>query len=288
MELVSVLQNAPYLFAVLITLLGLLVGSFLNVVIYRLPLMMEREWQAQCDELSGEPTKQQEPLSLSKPRSRCPNCGHHISALENIPVLSYVLLGGKCSECKTDIAARYPVIEALTGLMSGLVAFYFGFDWICFAALIFTWSLIALTFIDVDHQLLPDSITLPLVWLGIFVNLFGTFTDLQSSVIGAIVGYLSLWSVYQAFKLLTGKEGMGFGDFKLLAAIGAWLGWQLIPMTIIFSSLVGAVVGISLLVLKKHQRDIPIPFGPYLACAGWIALVWGDTINAAYLGWSGL
>lgn len=288
MELVLVLQGAPYLFSLLITLLGLLVGSFLNVVIYRLPLMMEREWQAQCDELSGKVVGQQEAFSLCKPRSRCPHCSHSISALENIPVLSYVLLGGKCSECKTNISIRYPVIEALTGMMSGLVAFYFGFDWICLAALLFTWSLIALTFIDVDHQLLPDSITLPLIWLGIFVNLFGTFTDLQSSVIGAIVGYLSLWSVYQGFKLLTGKEGMGFGDFKLLAAIGAWLGWQILPMTIILSSLVGAVIGISLVILKKHQRDIPIPFGPYLACAGWIALIWGDSINTLYLGWSGL
>ncbi|RKZ99852.1 MAG: prepilin peptidase, partial [Gammaproteobacteria bacterium] len=192
MELIAVLQDSPYLFTLLVILLGLLVGSFLNVVIYRLPLMMEREWQTQCDELAGKTAQTNEPLSLSKPRSRCPHCNHQISALENIPVISYLLLGGKCSQCKTAISIRYPIIEALTGLMSGLVAFHFGFDWSCLAALCFTWSLIALTFIDVDHQLLPDSITLPLLWLGIFTNLFASFTDLQSSVIGAIVGYLSL------------------------------------------------------------------------------------------------
>jgi len=285
MELFTLLQSSPTSFIVITLILGLLVGSFLNVVIYRLPVMMEREWQTQCDELNGKEVAESEPFTLSQPRSRCPKCDHAITALENIPLISYLFLAGKCKQCKTGISIRYPLIEALTGLLSAVVAWQFGFDWACLGALLLTWALIALTFIDVDHQLLPDSITLPLLWLGIFFNLFSNYTDLHSSVVGAIAGYLSLWLVFHAFKLVTGKEGMGYGDFKLLAALGAWLGWALLPSIILLSSLVGAFVGISLIVLRQHQRDIPIPFGPYLAAAGWIALVWGNEINTAYLGW---
>jgi len=288
MVLIEFLQSSSPAFITLVTILGLLVGSFLNVVIHRLPLMMEREWQCQCDELAGKEPEVQEPFTLSAPRSRCPNCSHAISALENIPVVSYLALGGKCKQCKAPISKRYPLIELLSGILSATVAIYFGFGWACFGVLLLTWALIALTFIDVDHQLLPDSITLPLLWLGIFFNLFAVYTDLQSSVIGAIAGYLSLWLVFHAFKLATGKEGMGYGDFKLLAALGAWIGWSYLPTIVLLSSLVGAIVGISLIVLRKQHRDIPIPFGPYLAAAGWIAFIWGDVINQAYLSWSGL
>jgi len=285
--MLQVIQSSPELFITLTVVLGLLVGSFLNVVIYRLPVMMEREWKAQCDELTGnEPADSSlSTFTLSKPRSRCPHCDHPIGALENIPVISYLVLGGKCKQCKASISMRYPIIEAFTGLLSGIVAWQFGFEWACLGALLLTWSLIALTFIDVDHQLLPDSITLPLVWFGISFNLFATYTDLQSSVIGAMAGYLSLWLVFHGFKLVTGKEGMGYGDFKLLAALGAWLGWSLLPSIILLSSLVGAIVGISLILFSRHQRNTPIPFGPYLAAAGWLALVWGNDINNAYLTW---
>lgn len=275
-------------FISVVVVLGLLVGSFLNVVIHRLPLIMHREWQQQCHELIGSEAPQTDTLTLSTPRSRCPHCSHAISALENIPVISYLILRGRCRGCQASISVRYPLIEALTGLLSAVVAWHFGFSWACFGALLLTWALIALTFIDVDEQLLPDSITLPLLWLGLFFNLFGSFTDLQSAVIGALAGYLSLWLVFHAFRLVTGKEGMGFGDFKLLAALGAWLGWQFLPVIILLSSLVGAVVGISLVLLRQHQRSQPIPFGPYLAAAGWLALVWGETINQGYLRWSGL
>lgn len=288
MQIVDVLSTSPLSFTAVIFVLGLLVGSFLNVVIYRLPVMMQREWDAQCAELSGQFTEQQGVFNLSTPRSRCPHCQHAITAMENIPVISYLFLGGKCRSCRTPISARYPIIELFTGLLSAVVAWQFGFSWACVGALLLTWSLIALTFIDLDHQLLPDKITLPLVWLGLFFNLFGVFTDLSSSVVGAIAGYLSLWSIYHLFRLITGKEGMGYGDFKLLAALGAWMGWQALPMIVLLSSLVGAVVGISLILLKNHQRDIPIPFGPYLAAAGWIAFLWGEQINAIYLSTFGL
>ena len=287
MEIIELFQSSPTLFIAFIFVLGLLIGSFLNVVIYRLPIMMENDWRQQCDELDGKEAASVE-FNLSKPRSRCPHCNHAITALENIPVISYLFLTGKCKQCKAPISKRYPLIELLTGILSATVAWKFGFDWACLAGLFFTWSLIALTFIDVDHQLLPDSITLPLVWLGIFFSLFSVYTDLHSSVIGAMAGYLSLWLIFHAFKLATGKEGMGYGDFKLLAALGAWLGWSLLPSIVLLSSLVGAVIGISLIVLRQHQRDIPIPFGPYLAAAGWIALIWGTEINTAYLNWTGM
>jgi leader peptidase (prepilin peptidase)/N-methyltransferase len=288
MELIQYLQSSALAWLTVILLLGLMVGSFLNVVIYRLPLMMQREWQAECAALNGQEAAQGDKFNLSVPRSRCPHCQHAITAIENIPVVSYLFLGGKCRACRAPISFRYPVIEALTGVMSALVAWHFGVSWACAGALLLTWSLIALTFIDVDQQLLPDKMTLPLVWLGLLFNLFGVFTDLSSSVVGAIAGYLSLWSIYHLFRIVTGKEGMGYGDFKLLAALGAWLGWQYLPMIVLLSSLVGAVIGITLVLLKQHQREIPIPFGPYLAAAGWIALIWGETLNRVYLSSAGL
>ena len=288
MPVVEFLAGSTPAFISVIAILGLLVGSFLNVVIHRLPLIMHREWQQQCHELIGSEVPPADTLTLSTPRSRCPHCGHTISALENIPVISSLILRGRCRGCQARISLRHPLIEALTGLLSAVVAWHFGFSWACLGALLLTWALVALTFIDIDEQFLPASIPLQLFWLGLFFNLFGSFTDLQSAVIGALAGYLSLWLVFHAFRLVTGKEGMGFGDFKLLAALGAWLGWQFLPVIILLSSLVGAVVGISLVLLRQHQRSQPIPFGPYLAAAGWLALVWGETINQGYLRWSGL
>ncbi len=264
-------------------LIGLMVGSFLNVVIYRLPVMMQREWDAQCAELRGETPPVQETFNIAVPRSRCPQCKHPITALENIPVISWLVLRGRCRGCKNPISPRYPMIEALCGLLSAYVGWKFGFNLTALGALFFIWAMIALTFIDFDTQLLPDDITLPLLWLGLLLNLGGHFTDLKSAVIGAMAGYLALWIVYWGFKLITGKEGMGYGDFKLLAVIGAWFGWQLLPMAILLSSIVGAVVGISLIVFTKHGRNTPIPFGPYLATAGIIALFWGKSLSQLIL-----
>ncbi len=274
----------PAAFAAVAGLFGLMVGSFLNVVIHRLPKMMEQDWQCQCAELRGEDPPAAEPLTLAIPRSRCPHCGHQITALENIPILSWLMLRGKCSGCSAPISMRYPVVEAVTGILTAFAAWHFGFGWSAAGAILFIWAMVALTGIDFDTQLLPDSITLPLVWLGLLFNLSGTYTSLSSAVIGAVAGYLSLWSVYWGFKLATGKEGMGFGDFKLLAAIGAWLGWQMLPLTILLSSFVGAIVGIGLIVLAKRGRNVPIPFGPYLAAAGLIALFWGKPLTQIYLG----
>jgi len=273
----------PTVFGIFCAVIGLLVGSFLNVVIHRLPKMMDNDWRSQCAELQGQATLDAEVLSLSVPRSRCPQCGHPITALENIPVISWLALRGKCSACRTPISPRYPIVEALTSLLSTLAAVHFGFGWAAAGALLLIWGLMALTFIDYDTQLLPDSITLPLLWAGLLLNLFGTYTDLQSAVVGAMAGYLSLWSVYWGFKLVTGKEGMGYGDFKLLAALGAWLGWQTLPLIILLSSLVGALLGIALIVMTKRGRNVPIPFGPYLATAGLIALIWGKELTQAYL-----
>ena len=278
------LVNDPLVFAALAALLGLFVGSFLNVVIHRLPRMMEREWHAQAAELRGEPAPDGETFNLAMPRSRCPHCGHQIGALENIPVVSYLALRGRCRHCSATISRRYPVVELLTGVLSGYAAWHFGFGVAAAGALLFLWAMIALAFIDLDTQLLPDSVTLPLLWLGLVFNLGSTYADLPDAVVGAVAGYLSLWSVYWLFKLATGKEGMGYGDFKLLAAIGAWLGWQMLPLTILFSSLVGAVTGVGLIVIARHGRNVPIPFGPYLAAAGIIALFWGDSLTALYLG----
>jgi leader peptidase (prepilin peptidase)/N-methyltransferase len=273
----------PEFFGLAVFLAGLAVGSFLNVVIHRLPRMMERAWQVECAEARGETPPVFEPLSLARPGSRCPACGHPIGALENIPVLSWLLLRGRCSACRAPISPRYPLIEALTALLSAAVAWHFGPAWSSAGALLFLWAMIALACIDIDTQLLPDSITLPLLWLGLLFNLDHVFADLGSAVVGAVAGYLSLWTVYWLFKLATGKEGMGYGDFKLLAAIGAWLGWQMLPLTILLSSLVGAVVGIALIVLARRGRNVPIPFGPYLAAAGIIALLWGKPLTAGYL-----
>ena len=272
--------------AAIVGLLGLCIGSFLNVVIHRLPKMMEQEWQAQCAEMRGEtPPPASEALTQSTPRSRCPACGHQISALENIPLISYLLiLKGKCASCGAGISPRYPIVEAATALLSAYTAWHFGPTLAMVGALLLVWSLIALAAIDLDTQLLPDSITLPLLWLGIAFNLAGAFVDLPTSIIGAMAGYLALWSVYWLFKLTTGKEGMGYGDFKLLAALGAWLGWQMLPAIILLSSVVGAIVGISLIVAARHGRNVPIPFGPYLAAAGVIALFWGPQLTNRYLG----
>lgn len=278
-ELGNVLSTDPQSFALLCGILGLLVGSFLNVVIYRLPKMMENDWRAQCAELRGEEMPTGEPFSLLRPRSRCPSCLRPVAAWENIPILSWLLLRGKCAGCKTSISPRYPLVEALTGLLSGLIALHFGFGWISVGILLLTWALMALTFIDADTQLLPDSITQPLLWCGLLFNLFGIFTDLTSAVTGAMAGYLALWSVYWAFKLITGKEGMGYGDFKLLAALGAWLGWQMLPLIILLSSLVGAIVGVTLITVARRDRQVPIPFGPYLATAGLIAALWGKELS---------
>lgn len=288
MEIINLLEHNPALFTVTVFAIGLTVGSFLNVVIHRLPLMMERDWQAQCQEYLGEPPKEQSPLSLAKPASHCPHCGHKIRFYENIPVLSYLWLRGKCSACQQAISVRYPLIELLTAVMSAVIAWHFGFGWQAGAALLLTWALIALSVIDTDHQLLPDVITLPFLWLGLMLSLFPVFADVRSSLIGAIAGYLSLWTVYQLFKLLTGKEGMGFGDFKLLALLGAWMGWQSLPLIIILSSAVGAVLGGAMIALRGRDRAQPIPFGPYLAIAGWIALLWGEHISSAYMRWSGI
>ena len=260
-----------------------MVGSFLNVVIHRLPKMLEREWHAQCAELDGKKPEDAPRYNLVVPRSACPHCGHMIGALENIPVISYLLLRGKCKGCGAHISARYPVVEVVSGLLSGFAAWHFGFGLAALAALLFVWALLALTFIDFDMQLLPDVITLPLLWLGLLLNLPATFVDLRSAVTGAAMGYLVLWGVYWLFKMATGKEGMGYGDFKLLAAIGAWLGWQMLPLVILLSSLVGAVVGITLIVVARRGRNIPIPFGPYLAGGGLIALFWGQTLTQGYL-----
>lgn len=279
----ALLESSPLTFTFLAGLIGLLVGSFLNVVIHRLPKMMEREWQQQCAELNGQTIDASPSYNLIVPRSACPHCDHAISALENIPVISYLFLRGKCAGCAASISPRYPIVEAVSGLLSAYAAWHFGFGLAGVAAIILVWALIALTFIDFDTQLLPDSITLPLLWLGLLLNLSGTFTSLPNALIGAIAGYLILWSVYWAFKLTTGKEGMGYGDFKLLAALGAWLGWTMLPLIILLSSLVGAVVGVALIIFAKHGRNIPIPFGPYLAGGGLIALFWGQALTQSYL-----
>ncbi len=297
MALVEAIQSNAVFFYGVVAFLGLFVGSFLNVVIYRLPIMMQNEWQEAMQEMAAESTPstpaaentatnttQTEPFNLSVPRSRCPECGNLINWWQNIPVISYLLLRGKCHKCKTPISIRYPIIELVTMLLSLVVAWHFGPTLMCIVGIITTWFLIAMTMIDFDHQLLPDSLTLPLMWIGLMAALIPVFTDLRSAVIGAAAGYLVLWLVYQLFKLVTGKEGMGYGDFKLLAALGALLGWQQLPVIILLSSLVGAVVGLSLIAIAGRDKSIPIPFGPYLAAAGWIAMLWGEKLANAYLG----
>jgi len=289
MAIIDLLSNNTGFYLFCVGLLSLAIGSFLNVVIHRLPIMMEREWLSHCAELTE--SREQPPretFNLNTPGSRCPHCGHAITAKENIPILSYLLLHGKCSDCGNKISPRYPIVEAVTALLSITVAWHFGFHWTALAGLFFTWALVALTMIDFDTQLLPDSITLPFIWLGLTLSLWNIFIGSQTAIIGALAGYLSLWSVYWAFKLFTGKEGMGFGDFKLLAMLGAWMGWQMLPIIILLSSAVGAIVGITLIVVRGRDKNIPIPFGPYLATAGWIAFLWGKDLMNAYLRFSGL
>lgn len=282
-----VFQSSPWLLYTSTFFIGLCVGSFLNVVAYRLPLMLERDWKIECHEfLELNPPNFDNKLlavNLSTPASACPKCGHQLRFWENIPVISYLFLKAKCSCCSTRISAQYPIVELITSLTSLTVAYIYGASIQTLAALLLTWVLIALTLIDIKKQLLPDSITLPLLWLGIAISFYNIFTELQSSVIGAIAGYLILWSVYQLFKLITKKEGMGYGDFKLLAALGAWIGYSYLPQIILLSSAVGAIAGISMLVAGKTKEQQPIPFGPYLAVAGWIALLWGEKINTSYL-----
>ena len=280
----ALLSGEPALFAGLVFLFSLLVGSFLNVVIHRLPKVMEAEWHMQCAELRGETPAASASYNLAVPRSACPHCGHQITALENIPLLSWLWLRGRCSSCAAPIGARYPLVELLTALLSAAAAWKWGVSVQTGGVLLLIWTLVALAFIDFDTTLLPDSLTQPLLWLGLLFNLNGTFTNLPDAVIGAMAGYLVLWSVYWLFKLATGKDGMGYGDFKLLAAIGAWLGWQMLPVTLLLSSVVGAAIGIAMIVLVKHDRRVPIPFGPYLACGGLVALFFGTELTQAYLG----
>ncbi len=282
-QTIALFEQIPIVFCISVFIIGLLVGSFLNVVIYRLPKMMQREWRSDCLEFleqSAEETP--ETFNLVLPRSRCGNCGHQITAWENIPIFSYLFLGGKCSSCKTHISIQYPLIELFTGIISFLVAWHFGVTLQTALALILSWSLIAASGIDIGHKLLPDSITLPLMWLGILLSFFNIFVDLETSIIGAMAGYMSLWSVYIVFKVITGKEGMGHGDFKLLAMLGAWMGWKMLFVIILTSSLVGATVGLTMIALKKTSRATQIPFGPYLAAAGWISLLHGEQLNRFY------
>jgi len=291
--MLDLLSQSPLLFTAVIFAFALVIGSFLNVVIYRLPLMMEREWREQCAELekmepaSSLPTG---PFNLIVPSSHCPACGADVRVWQNIPVISYLLLRGQCANCKRSISARYPLVELLTAVLAALCAWRFGIGWEALMAVVLTFALVAISMIDAETQLIPDSIVLPLMWLGLGMSLFHPvagsdtlFIAPRDAIVGAIAGYLSLWSVYQLFKIVTGKEGMGYGDFKLLAALGAWLGWQQLPMIILMSAVVGAIVGLSLMAIRNHDRSVPIPFGPYLAAAGWITMLWGDLIKRAYL-----
>ena len=297
--MIALLASSPAWFIGVCLVLGLVVGSFLNVVIHRLPIMMERQWREQCAELdepdlaatlpAAPPLKER--FNLVVPRSACPTCKAPITALQNIPIVSYVFLRGRCANCGAHISVRYPIVEALTGILCAAVAWKLGFGWPAAAGLVLTWFLVALAFIDIDHQLLPDSLTLPLLWLGLFLSLFAPFpgaapvpVDMRSSIIGAIAGYLSLWTVYHLFRLLTAKEGMGYGDFKLLAALGAWLGWRMLLPTVLIAAAVGAIVGIALLAARGQNRSTPIAFGPFLAAAGWLMLMFGQELVTGYLG----
>ena len=271
-------------FAVCVGFVGLLIGSFLNVVIYRLPKMLMRDWRMQAREVLDLPEQADtEPFNLILPNSSCPHCGHEIKPWENIPLVSWLVLRGKCSGCKEAISIRYPLVELACGLFSAVIAWQFGVSWDALAMLVLTWGLLSMSLIDADHQILPDVLVLPLLWLGLILNSFGFFTSLSDALWGAVIGYMSLWSIFWLFKLITGKEGMGYGDFKLLALIGAWGGWQVLPLTILLSSVLGAVIGIIILRLQRNGYNKPIPFGPYLAAAGWLALIWGEQITSRYL-----
>ena len=284
----ELLTSSPLALTLFALLLGLIIGSFLNVLIHRLPIMLDRDWTTQSRAMLGLPPEPKgAAYNLLLPHSECPRCSHKIRAWENIPVISYLMLRGKCAECRAKISLRYPLVELATGILSAFVVYHFGLSWQAGAFLVLTWGLLAMSLIDADHQLLPDVLVLPLLWLGLIVNGQGLFTDLYAALWGAVAGYLSLWLVYWAFKLITGKEGMGYGDFKLLAMLGAWGGWQILPLTILLSSLVGAVLGLVMLKMRNAQTSTPIPFGPYLAIAGWIALLWGDQITTSYMQFAG-
>ncbi|WP_339486615.1 prepilin peptidase [Pseudomonas sp. EL_65y_Pfl2_R95] len=289
MQTLDFLASSALAFSLCALVIGLLVGSFLNVLVYRLPIMMQRDWQAQAREALELPEDDsQQSFNLFFPNSTCPSCKHEIRPWENIPVVSYLALRGKCSSCKSAISKRYPLVELACGALSFFIAWHFGFTLQAGLMLLLTWGLLAMSLIDADHQLLPDVLVLPLLWLGLIANHFGLFTSLDDALWGAVAGYLSLWTVFWLFKLVTGKEGMGYGDFKLLAMLGAWGGWQILPLTILLSSLVGAVLGVIMLRLRNAETSTPIPFGPYLAIAGWIALIWGDQITGTYLQFAGL
>ena len=289
----ELLGQSPLLFAAVVFAFALVIGSFLNVVIHRLPLMMEREWREQCADLQKTEPEQALPtgaFNLITPQSHCPGCGNKIRAWQNVPILSYLMLGGRCASCKQSISARYPLVELLTGILAAICAWHFGIGWEALMAIVLTLTLVPISIIDAETQLIPDSIVLPLLWLGLGMTLFHPvagsetlFIAPKDAIVGAIAGYLSLWSVYQLFKIITGKEGMGYGDFKLLAALGAWLGWQQLPLVILMSAIVGAIVGLSMMAFRNHDRSAPIPFGPYLAAAGWITMLWGETIQRTYL-----
>jgi len=285
MTLLTLIQSNSFAFGILASIFGLIVGSFLNVVIHRTPIVLMRSWQRDCHELTGstEHYSTHEKFNLITPRSRCPHCGHEISALENIPVVSYLWLRGKCSACQKPISLRYPFVEILSAILTAVTAWHFGFNAAGIAAILLTWLLIALVFIDIDHMLLPDVMVLPFLWVGLLLNMFNVFTPLPQAVVGAVAGYLSLWLVFQLFKLITGKEGMGYGDFKLFALFGAWFGWQSLPLIILLSSFIGAFIGIGLIIFRGRDRAKPLPFGPYLAAAGWVTMLWGDAITRQYL-----
>jgi leader peptidase (prepilin peptidase)/N-methyltransferase len=285
MTVIYLLQTQPIFFVLSIGLLGMCIGSFLNVVIYRLPKMMEQDWHKQCCdllEIKNEERKEQQ-INLIFPRSSCPACNHKITALENIPVLSYLYLKGRCRSCKVKISPQYPLIEVFTGLTTAYIAWHFGFSLQTLFAVLLTWALISLSMIDLEHSLLPDDITLPFMWLGLACNIFGVFTDITSSLIGAMLGYSILWLIFMSFKVITGKEGMGYGDFKLLALLGAWLGWQFLPLIILLSSITASIIGIAMIMFKGRDKAAAFPFGPYLAIAGWITLLWGEELIGNYI-----
>ncbi len=291
MELMNLLKENSTAFLSFVGFFSLIIGSFLNAAIYRIPIMLQKEWREECEAMFGGDEEQhisKEKFNLFVPRSQCPHCGHMITAIENVPVLSYLFLRGKCSSCKTHISIQYPLIEVFTALLSVFVAWKTGFGWQTLAALFFTWTLITLALIDAKTMLLPDNLTLPLMWMGIAVNYHGVFVDLQSSVLGAMVGYLVLWSLFHVFRLITGKDGMGYGDFKILAAIGAWGGWQILPFTIFFASLLGAVLGILWMLIQRQKDSQPIPFGPWLALAGFIGFIWRDEVVQTMKAYFGL
>jgi leader peptidase (prepilin peptidase)/N-methyltransferase len=280
------LQTHPALFIFSMTMLGLCIGSFLNVVIYRLPKMMQQDWDEQCCEpldIKNENVTEQQKVNLIFPGSSCPSCQHKITALENIPVISYLFLKGRCSSCKVKISLQYPIIEMFTGLATAYIAWHFGFSLQTLFAVLFTWALICLSMIDLEHSFLPDDITLPFMWLGLACNIFGIFTDIYSSLIGAMLGYSILWIIFISFKAVTDKEGMGYGDFKLLALLGAWMGWQYLPLIILLSSITASIIGLAMIIFKGRDKAAAFPFGPYLAIAGWITLIWGKELTGLYL-----